>query len=391
MRQHRSVRHLAAASIIVLGAAAVNHGTQMANQQVACEGAYAVQTSRPPSADVGAYFFDGWSGSYDGRHFSGLLQGPYGDRQPLSGWSNRTTNALVQQLVWAHKYGITFFSFDWYFNAQKSLDTQLNHSLGVYESLRNHHGVRFSLVYVNTRAPRADFVIPADQWERIVTQWVTREFSNPDYLKVDGRPVFMILDSSGLNQQLGGRDGVNAAFATLRAVARIHGFPGVFIIGGIHIGPRFDWRNLGPSIDGETYDAVTQYAYPAAPGLAEGERPYDSLINVAIENWSRIAERSPVPYVPDVMVGWDPRPWQEKVGGALFWYRRTPAQLERFVRKAVEWSAQHSHERLPGQRRPMIMLEAWNELGEGSYIEPTVGNCHRYGNAVARALASIRN
>ena len=40
----------------------------------------------------------------------------------------------------------------------------------------------------------------------------------------------------------------------------------------------------------------------------------------------------------------------------------------------------------PPRVPPVVLLEAWNELGEGGYLLPTDGDGYRYGQAVASAL-----
>jgi hypothetical protein len=258
-----------------------------------------------------------------------------------------------------------------------------------YESLHDHEGVGSALLYVNTRgrAGQDNFVVPRSRWRATVEQWVTHDFLRSDYLRVSGKPVLFVLDSFGLKRQFGGDRGVEWALAMLNRTARAHGLPGVFVIGGIYVDHGFDWNRLTELLARDHYDALTQYAYPAAPGVRSGERPYRQLIANAEQNWHSFAEASPIPYIPDVMAGWDPRPWNERVGGRLFWYRRTPSLFEQFVRDALQWSRSNPGAFTPGDRRPLILIEAWNELGEGSYIVPTVGTCHRYGRALARALA----
>jgi hypothetical protein len=345
--------------------------------------------SRPePAARVGAYYFGGWSGPLYGFHFAGLADGPYDERMPLYGWRDTEPATMAQQLEWARTYGIDFFAFDWYFRAEESRDPFLNRALGNYGALRDHRGVGFSLLYVNTpgRAGEDDFVIPRSQWSSIAELWVTKHFVRRDYVRIDGKPVLFVLDSLGLTRQMGGEGGVNAAFAILRSTARKHGLPSVFIVAGVPVGAGFDWAGFGKALAGQRYDAVTQYAYPDAPGLRSGERRYRELIESAREQWDRFAVTSPFPYLPDVMAGWDPRPWEERVQGSLFWYSRTPSLFERFVRDAIAWSAAHPRMRRGSEQRPVIMIEAWNELGEGSYIVPTVGECHSYGDALSRAL-----
>jgi hypothetical protein len=341
-----------------------------------------------PPARVGAYYFDGWAGPLDGFHFAGLRDGPFTGRMPLYGWSDRSAAAMQQQLRWAVSYGISFFVFDWYHAVNESSDRYLNQALRNYESLGDHAGVASALLYVNTRdraGGRDDFVIPRSRWRATVTRWVTQYFVRRDYVRIGGRPVLFVLDSFGLERQLGGRPGVDRALAVLRRVARAHGLPGVFVVGGVYVDHSFEWGRLRDLLARSHYDAVTQYAYPAAPPAHSGERSYRELIASAETNWDRFAETSAAPYIPDVMAGWDPRPWNEHVEGRLFWYRRSPSLFEQFVRHALEWSAGNPGA-LHDKNRPLILIEAWNELGEGSYIVPTAGTCHSYGRALARAL-----
>lgn len=341
-----------------------------------------------PLARVGAYYFDGWAGPLDGFHFAGLSDGPFSDRMPLYGWSDSSPATMQQQLRWAAIYGISFFVFDWYFDAHASHDPNLNQALRNYRSLYDHAGVGSALLYVNTRnrAAQEDFVIPRSRWRATVEQWVTDDFVRSDYLRVSGKPVLFVLDSFGLKRQLGGDRGVKWAFALLNRIARAHGLPGVFLVGGVYVDHGFDWGRLSGLLSRERYDAVTQYAYPGAPGVRSGERSYRQLVASAEQTWDRFAEASPIPYIPDVMAGWDPRPWNERVDGRLFWYRRTPSRFEQFVRDSLRWSAVNPGAVVRGERRPLVLIEAWNELGEGSYIVPTVGTCHSYGRALARAL-----
>ncbi len=211
--------------------------------------------------------------------------------------------------------------------------------------------------------------------------------------------MLFIFDSTLFFEQHGGDAGanaasgdaaVNASLEELRAVAREHGLPGVFVVGGVYVAYNFDWNYFPEPTAGENYDALDQYAYPAAPGIVSDERPYAELAAAARDIWDRMAERSAHPYIPTVMVGWDPRPWNETVDGQLFWYRRTPEEVASLLPDAAEWVGQNPSMRVePEPAPPLVLLTAWNELGEGMHIVPTIGDTFNYGQAIASTLGLV--
>jgi hypothetical protein len=94
-------------------------------------------------------------------------------------------------------------------------------------------------------------------------------------------------------------------------------------------------------------------------------------------------------FIPTAMAGWDPRPWNETEGitGDLMWYSRTPAEVATFVQSAITWTAANPQLRPePAPTPPLILIEAWNEFGEGSHMIPTADDGTTYGDAVAAML-----
>src|SRR5208282_4669342 len=57
-------------------------------------------------AQLGAYYFDGWSGALTNFHFEGLPLGPFQGRQPFSSWQDSGQCAIEQQLATAHNFGV---------------------------------------------------------------------------------------------------------------------------------------------------------------------------------------------------------------------------------------------------------------------------------------------
>jgi hypothetical protein len=340
-----------------------------------------------PAARVGAIYFDGWACPLSNFHFKGLISGQFAAREPLNGWRDNSVESMRTQLTWAHQDGIGFFLFDWY---RENVDPCLNVALQNYKSLGDHHGVGFALLLVNDNV---DAISP-QEWPAFAERWVTEDFLNPDYERVDGKPLFVILDTTGFRQQMGGTAGVNAALAALREAAQRHGLPGVFVVGGrytaygnIECFPQCDATDGGPNgLRLEHYDALSEYNSAGTPVPRGGSRPYRELTSAVEDEWRRFAQLSPFPWIPSVTDGWDPRPWDERPFGYLFWFTRTPAEVAAFVQDAIAWLRDDPSMRVgAASAPPLVLIEAWNELGEGSFLIPTEQDRYGYG----RALASI--
>jgi hypothetical protein len=85
--------------------------------------------------------------------------------------------------------------------------------------------------------------------------------------------------------------------------------------------------------------------------------------------------------------GWDPRPWDERPFGDLFWFTRTPAEVAAFLQDAIAWlRANPSMHVGAASAPPLVLIEAWNELGEGSFVIPTERDRNAYGRALASML-----
>ncbi len=342
-------------------------------------------------AYVGAYYFDGWAGAWTSQPFKGLLRGPFSSREPLTGWRDDTPAVVNEELTQAHRFGIDFFAFDWYYNARNSPAPTLNTAFDEYRALPDHHGVKYAINYVNNDR----WGVPPSAWQAVVDAWVTQDFTSPDYQRVNGEPLLIVYDVQAMQRLWGGAAGVNRALAILRATARAHGFPGVFILGGAQISGY--WPDVqGTFLQGDAYDGLTAYGYTYVFGQASlkgrppraGAHPFAQLRRVTIGVWGVAARRSPVQYVPVVNGGWDPRPWREPVGGGgpVIWFKRTPAQFAALVAAALvsENRVPRLDVRIDG--RPLLLVCSWNELGEGSHIVPTHGDGNAYGVALRRVL-----
>jgi len=359
---------------------------------IPCVIATAGPASGQTHARLGAYYFDGWSGPLTNFHFMGMPNGPYQDREPLSGWQDNNNCAVEQQLAWAHSFGIDFFVFDWYFNTAVTDPTgeDLNSALKITHALPDRHGMQYAILYVDS----PPFVIGPADWTGAVNEWIGY-MTDPAYMQVNGKPLFHIIDMGTMRNAFGSSTAVAAAFNQLRAAAQAHGFTGVYIVGGFGVPDGSSGQDgLSPDltmafVDG--YDAVSMYGYPFAPPAVNGVLPFSSLSDAGKWIWSQGVSKSPVPFIPVSMTGWDPRPWNERefFTNDLMWFSRTPQDVATFVSDAITWAESNPQLRAePSPAPPIVLMEAWNELGEGSFITPTVGDGTTYGDSLAAMLAA---
>jgi Glycosyltransferase WbsX len=333
---------------------------------------------------LGSFYFDGWAGPLDSYHLKLLVNSPYQYVQPLSGWRDDNPCAVEQQLAWARSFGLNFFVYDWFYKAKQRSPTQnLNSALEITRTLPNHHGMQFAIMYTDDM-PGA--IAPAD-WNSATAEWLGY-MSDRDYVRVNGKPLLIVYDMGVMHQVFGSSAAVVSAFDQLRKAAQAQGLPGVYIVGGFFACYDPNTHGLGAFSDlsiaaTDGYDAVTLYGFGLC--IVTGEQPFSLLLDANQWVWSQVVLTSPVPYMPLVVSGQDAR----ANGTALTWSPRTPQDFVSFVNSVITLAESNPQLRPePTPAPPLVVIGAWNELLEGSYIVPTVRDGTSYGDALAAMLAT---
>jgi Glycosyltransferase WbsX len=216
-----------------------------------------------------------------------------------------------------------------------------------------------------------------------VTEWLTY-MTEPDYVRINGKPVLLVLvdrpEEAGLLQQL-------------RTTALTQGLPGVYIVGGVGIPvSTIEPNSLAGGFSqakADGYDAVGSYNYPYSRTSVNGMLPFSALSDIGHRIWNEATLSDSLPFIPTAMAGWDPRPWNERqpITGDLMWYDRTPQDVATLVQDAIAWTTANLQLRPePAPSPPLVLIEAWNEFGEGSHFVPNTGDGTSYGDAIAAML-----
>jgi hypothetical protein len=138
------------------------------------------------------------------------------------------------------------------------------------------------------------------------------------------------------------------------------------------------------------FDSVTSYVWVHHHGLHQfPETSYSAIAAEAEAHWSKLEADFPVPYHPNVTMGWDasPRTVQSDVFRSLGYPfmatlgENTPAAFRAALERAQRWTATRTDH--------IITLNAWNEWTEGSYLEPDTVHGYGYLEAI-RSVFGVR-
>lgn len=300
--------------------------------------------------EVGAYYFPGWKTA---KQWQPLQRFP--ERKPVLGWYREGDPEVADwHIKWAVEHGLTFFAYDWYWSQGAR---QLEHALhDGYFQARYRHLLKFCLLWANHNPPGTS---SHDDCLAVTRHWIENYFRRPEHLTIDGKPVMIIFAPDRLTEDLGSA-GVKRAFAAMRLECEGAGLKGLHLIACV--GEAGGVRRAAA----EGYDAVTAYNWPGLGMSGEGMfAPYETLLAGYRRQWQQLQDASYLPLSPlPLNGGWDSRPWHGE--NNLVRFGRTPELFRRHVRDARVFLESLS----PTPLRRIVLIEAWNEWGEGSYIEP---------------------
>ena len=217
-----------------------------------------------------------------------------------------------------------------------------------------------------------------EEWHKHFT-YLLPFFQDERYIKIYGKPLF------GIFNQNNGTNTLKKMFAYWNQKAIENGFSGIAVIGKTNISGekcadyQFDYE---PSTHGWVGKNVFQKVF---------FRTIDSIrVKLGIlkkysykKIWNRINKdvSNDESYFPSAFVRYDDTPRRGHRGSIVI--DDSPENFEKFFAKLLKESREKD--------KMYLFLTAWNEWGEGAYLEPDEENGYAYLEALNRAINKIKD
>lgn len=329
------------------------------------------------------------------------FDGHYQPRVPLWGYKmDDDPKAWEQKIDAALSHGVNTFIFDWYWYDGKPFLEQAVDS--GFLGASNNEKANFYLMWANHDVPgnmwnchryKTDSLIWEGEvdWENykiIVDRVINLYFKKPNYLKINDEPVFSIYSLTELVQSFNGFAETRKALDYFREQVKKAGFPGLHLQGvgsNLKYEPKLIWgeyakgKDVNEIISALDLNSVTMYnMFSRTEGYIQDYLWYGEAGVKIRDNWDSILT---VPFFPQVSIGWDNTPrYPEKGQQHVCHYHNSPESFGAYLQKVKEYADSH-----PDQPR-IIVINAWNEWVEGSYLEPDMLNGFGYLKAVKKVM-----
>ena len=313
--------------------------------------------------------------------------GHYQPHQPadLGYYDLRLPEARAAQAALARAYGLEAFCYyHYWFGGRRLLERPVNDLLASGEP-----DFPFCLCWANEAWSRRwlgearDVIMPQSysaEDDVAHIRWLAQAFADPRYLRVKGRPLFLVYRPTDLPEP-------QRTTERWRAECLRLGLPEPLLAACDAHCPGLDCRTLG-------FDLTLAFNPQLAmlPGYnLEGPRrsklrrnlklgffnPTLRVYDYAAAQRAMLSRQLPYPHLPSVMVGWDNTPRRGR--DALIVTNSDPAVFEHTLRTVIAGVQTQP----PGER--LVFINAWNEWAEGNHLEPDLRFGHQFLEAMQRA------
>jgi hypothetical protein len=392
---------------IAFTSAATLSVTISASRAAKFQGVVDIVTAPHKDYTVGTFYFGGWSTPGGGPNPSAPWAVIPDNRKPLYGDApDETTQAYCDyNLELMRDNGIDFVAILIYFQdgGGGAPVPYLDHFLQRYVASKVFNKPKFCLVFeCQTNAS----LYNSTTWTT-VHQSFHPYFRDKNYLKFNGKPAVVVFDVPGFHTIMGSAAAAGTALANARTAANSE-FGGIHFMGCSSASGEY-WASQMTTAGWDGVTSYTVFFKTEVYGDAQATSktgfdilddavygPNEVISSVNRHSWMGNAGYANPPAFPNptlqqdgwagrstpasiwapVMTGWDAKPWN---AGDTLNAIPTDAQFEAHLvraRSAVDAARPKT--------KGFVLVTAWNEFGEGQYIQPTKSS------GMARLLAIKR-
>jgi hypothetical protein len=277
------------------------------------------------------------------------------ERTPALGFYDQQNPEIADwETTWAVEHGISFFVYCWYRNGQGG-PVKMHFGSAIHDALFKSRYVakmKFTIMWENQSRGRAGVANEQDLLQNLLPFWIENYFRHPSYVKIDNRPLLFIYRPEFLVQDLGSVENVRAALEKMRAACRQAGFDGLYLLG--------EYRGLDPKHLRLMKSLGLDYTFAYCWHVKNNPSPQQAIA-AQLEAINKTRELGILPEVVTLSQGWSG--WRDE--GSI--WKLPPAEYKRLLERGKQLLASFPASELGSK---VLLLDNWNEWGEGHYIAP---------------------
>jgi hypothetical protein len=295
------------------------------------------------------------------------------ERTPALGfYAQENPQVADWETKWAVEHGISFFIYCWY-RASQGEPVKMRFGSAIHDALFRSRFVdkmKFAIMWENQARGVGGVADEQDLLTNLLPFWIENYFRHPSYLKIKHRPLLFIYRPEFLVDDLGGVDNVAKAFERMRQACRQAGFGGLYLLG--------EYRGLDPEHLRLMKRLGLDYTFAYCWYVGNNPTPRQAILS-QMDYIKQTQELNILPQVVTVSQGWSG--WADE--GSI--WKLPPKDYERLLRRAKAFVAALPPQELGSK---LLLLDNWNEWGEGHYLAPHREFGFGYLDAVRRVFSN---
>ncbi|MEN8193517.1 MAG: glycoside hydrolase family 99-like domain-containing protein [Bacteroidota bacterium] len=273
---------------------------------------------------------------------------------------------------WAVEHGIDFFIYVWYrINQGGPVEQKFGSHL--HKALFNSQFqdmMKFTIMWENQQKGKSGVSNEDDLLQNLMPFWMENYFKRSNYLIIDNKPVLFIYRPEFLIEDLGSIEKVRAAFEKMRQVCRDEGFDGLWLLGEYRYADKKHlelMENMG-----------LDYSFAYCWHVENSPSPQEA-IDTQMQKIKTIQEIGVLPQITTLSQGWSG--WRDE--GSI--WTIPPKEFETLLLRGKAFVENLPKEQLSGR---MLLLDNWNEWGEGHYLAPYTEYGFEYLDAIRKVFTN---